>query len=69
MKAALKMHFFRDSFVSSVLESSCILSYTAVLGFGFLRRSISCIHAVVRAGFLALTKKLLFSEAPLGTVT
>lgn len=53
MKAALKMHFFRDSFVSSVLESSCILSYTAVL----------------RAGFLALTKKLLFSEAPLGTVT
>jgi len=25
------MHFFRDSCVSSVLESSCILVYTAVL--------------------------------------
>ena len=29
--------------------SSCIAIYTAVLGFGFLRRSISCIPAVVCA--------------------
>ena len=51
------MHFFLDSIVSSVLEdpkrlrrgqlSSCISIYTAVLGFGLLRRSTSCIHAVV----------------------
>jgi hypothetical protein len=43
------MHFFRDNSVSFVLESSCIFIYTAVLGFGILRRSTSCIHAVVRA--------------------
>jgi hypothetical protein len=42
------MHFFRDNSVSFVLESSCIFIYTAVLGFGILRRSTSCIHAVVR---------------------
>ena len=59
------MSFFRDSFVSSatapgvalppasmqssVLESSCITVYTAVLGSSFLLRSTFCIHAVVGA--------------------
>jgi len=43
------MHFSRDSCVSSVLESSC-MPYT-------LRFSVR--------GFLALTRKLLFLEAPL----
>ncbi len=42
------MHFFRDSGVSSVLESLC-MPYT-------LRFSVRC--------FLALTKKLLFLEVP-----
>ena len=32
-------------------------TYTAVLGFGFLRHSISCIFAVVRARFLTLMYK------------
>ena len=45
----LKMHFFRDSSVSAVLESSCIALYTAVCA----------------RGFLALTKKSLFLECPL----
>jgi len=68
-------------YISSVLESSC-MPYT--LGFGFLRRSTSSIHGVVRfsaiapgialapasmqssvRGFLALTRKSLFLEAPL----
>jgi zinc protease len=31
--------------------------YTPVLGFGFLRRSISCVHAVVRADLFALMYK------------
>ena len=48
-RASLKMHFFRDGCVSSVLESSC-MTYT-------LRFSARC--------FLALTKKLLFLEMPL----
>ena len=43
------MHFFCDSCVDTVLESSCIPIYTAVLGFGILRYSTSCIHAVVCA--------------------
>lgn len=43
------MHFLRDFFVSAVLKSSCIHLYTVVFGFGFLRRSTSCVHAVVRA--------------------
>jgi hypothetical protein len=47
--ASLKMHFFHDSRVSSVLESSC-MSYT-------LRFCARC--------FLALAKKSLFLETPL----
>ncbi|NKC12389.1 MAG: hypothetical protein GKR94_09345 [Gammaproteobacteria bacterium] len=51
LRAPLKMHFFRDCSVSSVLESSGI-TYT-------LRFCARC--------FLALTKKLLFLETPLIT--
>ena len=47
-RAPLKMRFFRDYFVSPVLESSCML-YT-------LRFSARC--------FLVLTKKSLFLAAP-----
>jgi len=43
------MSFYRDSSVSAVLKSSCIYIYTPVLGSGFLLRTTSCIHAVVRA--------------------
>ena len=49
LRASLKMHFFRDSGVSSVLESS----FTPRK----LRLSGRC--------FLALTQKLLFLEVPL----
>ena len=52
------MHFFRNNFVSSMLKSSCINLYTAVLGFSILRRSISCIHAVVRVVLPRSYKKI-----------
>ena len=68
MKAASRMHFFPDSLVSFVFESSSVDAYTTVPGFGFLCHPIFCTHAVVRAGFLSLMKKLLFSKAPLGMV-
>ncbi len=74
VKDILKMHFFHDrcvssaiapgialapaSMQSSVLESSCIGIYTRVLGFGFLHRSISCIHAVVCAGLPSAHEKI-----------
>ena len=52
--ASLKIAFLPDSGVSSVLNSSCS---PCTLGFGFLRRSTSSIHGVVRVSvrcFLAL---------------
>lgn len=39
MKAHLKMRLFRDNCVSTVLESSCIHTYTAVL-----RAMLPCSH-------------------------
>lgn len=46
--APLKMHFFRDYSVSSVLKASCMLC---------------TLHFSARC-FLVLTKKSLFLEAP-----
>ncbi len=38
--------------------------YTPVLGFGFLRRSTSRIHAVVRAVLPCTHEKILLNKAP-----
>ena len=40
--------------------------YTPALGFGFLRRSTSCIHAVVRAVLPYTYAKILINRSTLG---
>lgn len=54
------MPFFQDCVASVVLKPSCIRLYIPVLDFGFLRRSTSCVHAVVRAPLSRTIKKNVY---------
>ena len=55
----LKIVNFRDYCVLTVLESSCIYYTLRFSARGFLLRSTSCIHAVVRAVYPCTHTNLL----------